>query len=126
MQSRRSRRHWISWVVALLAIAVALVWSSNAFQQCMNKSYYESSDYEPEKGLPKLFATLKWAKACTGGFLKENGEAITAFFTVVLGLSTVALWLSTRALWQVTSATLEHSERTAIRELRAYVSVKEI
>ena len=85
----------------------------------MNKSYYESSDHEPEKGVAQVFATLGWTKTCTGEFLKTDGEAITAFFTLVVGLFTVALWRSTRALWQVTDATLAHSERTAIRELRA-------
>lgn len=92
----------------------------------MNKSYYESSTYEPEKGVAQILATLRWTKVCTGEFLKVDGEAITAFFTLVVGLFTGALWLSTRALWQVTTDTLKHSERTAVRELRAYISVKEL
>jgi hypothetical protein len=61
----------------------------------MNKSYFESSDYGPPKGVAKIIATLRWDKVCTGEFLKEDGEAITAFFTLVLGLSTVGLWIST-------------------------------
>jgi hypothetical protein len=92
----------------------------------MDKSYYKNSAYEPEKGIAQIIGGLKWTKVCTGVFLKEDGEAITALFTLVVGLSTIALWHSTRALWQVTNATLDHSERTAVRELRAYVSVKEI
>ena len=122
------KKHWRSWFLAFLIIVVAagVVWFSDAFQQCMNKSYYESADYEPEKGIAQVFATLGWTKVCTGEFLKVDGEAITAFFTLVVGFFTGALWLSTRALWQVTADTLSHSERTAIRQLRAYVSVKEL
>jgi hypothetical protein len=120
--------HWRSYLIALIgcAFACAIVIFSDAFQQCMNKSYYESSDYEPEKGIAQILTTLQWTKVCTGEFLKMDGEAITAFFTLVVGLFTAALWRSTRALWDVTNSTLRHSERTAIRELRAYVSVKEL
>lgn len=122
------KKHWRSWFLAILIVAVvaAIVLFSDAFQQCMNKSYYESSDYEPEKGVAKIFATFRLTKVCTGEFLKVDGEAITAFFTLVVGLFTAALWRSTRALWQVNTDALNHSERTAIRELRAYVSVKEL
>jgi len=121
-------KHWRSWLIAILIVIVApaVVWFSDAFQQCMDKCYYESANYEPEKGIRQIFSTLGWAKTCTGQCLKEDGGAITAFFTLVVGFFTAALWLSTRALWQVTTDTLEHSERTAIRELRAYVSVDEI
>jgi hypothetical protein len=114
-------KHWRSWFIAFVIAAVAcgVVWFSDAFQQCMNKSNYESSDYEPEKGVAQIFATLRWTKVCTGEFLKVDGEAITAFFTLVVGLFTAALWLSTRRLWQVTNATLDHSEKTVVRELRA-------
>ena len=45
---------------------------------------------------------------------------------MVVGFFTAALWLSTRALWRVTDGTLNHFERTAIGELRAYVSIKEM
>ena len=122
------RKHSRLWFLAILTVAVAaaVVWFSDAFQQCMNEFYYESTDYEPEKGIAQILTTLRWTKICTGEFLKMDGEAITAFFTLVVGFFTAALWLSTRALWQVTTDTLNYSERTAIRELRAYVSVKEL
>jgi hypothetical protein len=122
---KRNRR---LWAVALLgaAIAILVVWFSDAFQNCMDKSYYESSDYAPKKGVAQILAALGWARTCTGEFLKVDGEAITAFFTLVVGFFTAALWLSTDKLWKVTNATLDHAERTSISELRAYVSVKEL
>jgi hypothetical protein len=124
------KKHWRSWAIASSA-AIIFIWvaiESDAFQNCMNmnKSYFESSDYGPPKGVAKIIATLRWDKVCTGEFLKEDGEAITAFFTLVLGLSTVGLWISTWNLWEVTNATLTHSEKTAERQLRAYVYLEVI
>lgn len=54
------------------------------------------------------------------------GEFAVAAFTLFLVIFTALLWGSTHRLWKVTSDTLTHAERTAIRQLRAYVSVKEI
>lgn len=92
----------------------------------MNQSYYKNADYKTEEGIAQILTALRWSKTCTGDFLKVDGEAITAFFTLVVGFFTAALWLSTRGLWQVTNATLAHAERASVRELRAYVSVREI
>jgi hypothetical protein len=115
------KKHWRSWIVFLLCVVFAalIVLFSDAFQQCINNTYSESTDYEPEKGVAQILTTLGWAKACTGQFLKEDGEAITAFFTLILGLFTGALWLSTRALWEVTNETLLHNKRVE----RAYVKM---
>jgi len=121
-----SKKHWRSLLITLLGIAIAflIVLFSDAFQQCMNQSYYESSDYEPKKGVTQIIGTLGWTKTCTGKFLKEDSEAITAFFTLVLGISTIGLWLSTQKLWKITDSTLRHAEGTARRELRAYIGVE--
>jgi len=81
-------------VIAFCGIAIG----TDAFQQCMNHSYYESSDHEPEKGIAQILRTLGWSKTCAGEFFSVDGEAITAFFTLVLGISTVALWGVTRTV----------------------------
>jgi hypothetical protein len=110
------KNHWKSWAIAFLAIII-FCWvgfASEAFQQCIIKSYYESSDHEPEKGIAQILSTLRWTETCAGEFFREDGEAITAFFTLVLGISTVALWWSTRDL-------VQGANKTAERELRAYV-----
>ena len=54
------KKKWRSWIVAIACIVVAIliVWFSDAFHQCMKQSYYESADYEPEKGIAQIFATL--------------------------------------------------------------------
>lgn len=54
------------------------------------------------------------------------GEFSVAAFTLFLVIFTGLLWGSTHKLWSVTVATLQHAERTAIRELRAYVSINKI
>jgi hypothetical protein len=115
------KKKWRSWIVAIACIVVAIliVWFSDAFHQCMKQSYYESADYEPEKGIAQIFATLGWTKTCTGAFLKENGEAITAFFTLVVGLFTAALWSSTERLWQ-------SSERDFISSNRPKLIIREV
>lgn len=75
--------------------ACAVVFFSDAFQDCMKQYYYESSDYEPEKGVALIFSTIGWTKTCAGSFFKEDGEAITASFTVILAISTILLWIVT-------------------------------
>lgn len=130
------KKKWRSWIVAIACIVVAIliVWFSDAFHQCMKQSYYESADYEPEKGIAQIFATLGWTKTCTGAFLKENGKAITAFFTLVVGLFTAALWSSTERLWQSSERDFLSSNRPKliIREVQrlppsqSHVEVQEI
>ena len=114
------KAHWRSWLTGLICcvFAFAVVFFSDAFQQCMNKSYYESSDYEPEKGFALIFSTLGWTKTCAGEFLKIDGEAITAFFTLVVGLFTAALWTSTDKLWRSGERQIQTSRQVAAIQAR--------
>ena len=114
------KKQWRSLTVALVCIVAAafVVWLSDAFQQCMNKSYYESSDHEPEKGIAQILPTLGWTKTCTGQFLKEDGEAITAFFTLVVGAFTAALWFSTDKLWRSSESQIQTSRQIAAIQAR--------
>jgi len=66
------KKHWSSWLIAVVTVALAgsIVWTSDAFQECMKESYYESSDYEPEKGVAQILPTLRWTKTCAGNFFK--------------------------------------------------------
>jgi hypothetical protein len=61
-----------------------------------------------------------------GEIIEQSDKVITALSGLAVAAFTGTLWWSTRKLWRVTAATLDHAERTAIRELRAYISVKEI
>jgi hypothetical protein len=99
-----------------IAVAGLAVWLSDPFQQCMKESHYESSDFEPAKSASQTIITLK---VCTGRFLKEDSEAVTAFFTLVIGLFTFALWQSTERLWQA-------SEKDFISSNRPKLIVREV
>lgn len=117
---RYLRQQWRSCLIAFLCVAFAaiVVCFSDAFQQCMNKAYYESSDYEPPKGIAQILAALGWAKVCTGEFLKVDGEAITAFFTLVVGFFTAALWASTDKLWRSSEYQIKTSRQVAAIQAR--------
>lgn len=110
--------HWLAWlmIAVILGVATWVVAGSEAFQHCISQAYYESADHEPKKGFSFFLSWVGWQKACTGLFLKENGEAITAFFTLVLAISTIGLWLATRALWRAGDAELEHLKEASERQ----------
>jgi hypothetical protein len=111
--------HWRAYALSLV-VALVSVWiilSSEAFQECVNKSYYESADKEPEKGVSLFLSWIEWRKACTGTFLKENGEAITALFTIILAFSTIGLWLSTNRLWDAGERQLKVVQDNFARQL---------
>lgn len=117
---RNLKKHWRSWFAVFLGISVILliVWFSDSFQQCINKSYKESSDYESKKGIAQIISTLGWAKTCAGQFLIDDGEAITAFFTLVVGLFTGALWLSTNKLWRSAEMQIETNRQIAADQMQ--------
>jgi hypothetical protein len=98
--------------------------SSSTFQECIHNTKNKEGEYAAQKGVAKIAKIYSIRRDCIGLFLHKNGEAITALFTVVLAFSTIALWLSTRELWRVTDKTLEHSEDTARKQLRAYMSAE--
>lgn len=54
----------------------------------------------------------------------EEPDSYVALFTGVLVIATAALWWSTRQLWRATNDTLKHAEKTAERQLRAYLVVE--
>jgi hypothetical protein len=60
-----------------------------------------------------------------GVFLRNNATeiaaSISAIATIFIALFTLTLKRSTDNLWEITNNTLKHSEKTAERQLRAYV-----
>jgi hypothetical protein len=57
-------------------------------------------------------------------FASHWAALIAALSVVVLAIFTVRLWLSTDRLWSVTHKALERAERSAKKEMRAYLSVE--
>jgi hypothetical protein len=109
------KRFWPAYLAALIIFA-AVEFHSEPFQECINKSYQESADKEPPERT--ILRRAELLTSCTGDFFKEDGEAITAFFTLILGVATIGLWLSTKGL-------VRSAEVTAKRQLRAYVGICE-
>jgi hypothetical protein len=115
-----------AWIIAALVLGASslILESSSTFQECIHNTKNKEGEYAAQKGVAKIAKIYSIRRDCIGLFLHKNGEAITALFTVVLAFSTIALWLSTRELWRVTDKTLEHSEDTARKQLRAYMSAE--
>jgi hypothetical protein len=113
------RKHWRSWVlIALCFFVLCLVAAeTDVFQECMNHSYYESSDHEPPKGFAVIISQLGWTQRCGGEFLIKDGEGITAFFTLVLGIATIGLWFSTRDLWKAGERQLRATRQAALASI---------
>jgi hypothetical protein len=102
------KKHWMTWATSFAALIFCWVAiSSDPFQQCMEKSYSESADHEPAKGISQIYSTLGWYRTCSAEFIIKDGEAITAFFTLVLSISTIALWLSNNKAVEAAKAAAE-------------------
>ena len=82
----------------------------------MKEHYPNTAPQDFEKSTPSFSIAFDAYRICLGRFTHDNAEAIIAAFTIILALSTIFLWVATRDL--VTGA-----EKTAERQLRAYVSV---
>jgi hypothetical protein len=95
---RPSRLPWIL-VAVVVAVAVWAVESSGPFQECV------------AAGKPTHGSILSVRRECLGEFVDENGEAITATFTVVLAVSTILLWFSTRDAAYAARAAADHIPR---------------
>jgi len=100
-------------------VAFLIVASSQTFQSCIGEHYHHESSETLPKGITQFLVTLKVGIGCTGEFVHKNAESIVALFTVILGIAT---WL----LWRATKKLVEGADKTAERQLRAYVFVKEI
>ena len=77
--------------VALIA-AAWLMFGSEIFQNCVRNNSNEQPNGSALQGLAHLFWVSRW---CSGVFLKENSEALTAMATAVMAIFTGTLWWAT-------------------------------
>jgi hypothetical protein len=113
-------------LVLTFAGAYVAVIESDSFQDCIERAQYKASQTPPYKNPSSVPVTLLMRERCIGSFVNDNANAIIALFTIVLAGSTIGLWFSTEQLWKVSNDTLDHAEKTAQRELRAYVHLKDV
>jgi hypothetical protein len=102
------------FVTVWLATAALIIWSSPSFQSCVSEHYHPEPSETFQKGLTQFLVALKIGVGCGGEFVHKNAESIIALFTIILGIAT---WL----LWRATKRLVEGADRTAERQLRAYV-----
>jgi hypothetical protein len=84
------------------------------------------------KDCPTFLSGLVVVGQIGADFIKhnDNDKVIIGAFTIVLAVSTIGLWLATvslqrttNSLWEAGERQLRHSEGTAERQLRAYLSI---
>jgi hypothetical protein len=103
-----------SIVVAVgFGLAFLILMTSPSFQACV-----QYHDENGGNGSPQEYASLlvyyRIVRPCLGEWLHKNGDALIALFTIILGIAT---WL----LWRATQSLVKGAEKTAERQLRAYV-----
>jgi hypothetical protein len=113
---------WVTVFIAALAFAAALiVGTSKTFQSCVQ----EANKHEGKQGITKLPVMLGIYRDCTGEFLHENGEAVTALFTIILAVSTIGLWAATNRLYKAGEEQRRSSERIAAEQRQSSERIAE-
>jgi hypothetical protein len=104
-----SRKFWLGFALVLFLIGIAFLLTPPYGNYC-----------ESEHADQKYCAAYEIAVA-VGAALEAHHGAITAVATAFIGWFTYTLWRSSEKMWIATQNTLRHAERTAERQLRAYV-----
>jgi hypothetical protein len=117
MQRRLLTAIWVTMVVAVLAAAALIVGTSKTFQSCV-----QEANEQAITGLPVVLGIYR---DCAGEFLHENGEAVTAFFTIILAVSTIGLWGATYHLYKAGEEQRLSSERIAAEQRQSSERIAE-
>lgn len=103
---------------ALIAVCWWVLQGSISFQSCIQQNQKQSSDNQSENYISAFATSANAYRDCLGEFVHDRKDEILVAFTVILAFSTIFLWVATRDL-------VKGSEKTARRQLRAYVFVGE-
>lgn len=112
MKWARTNRRNILWTVGLVWVAWFFVSSASFFQECVQAKQNADSENAFYESVSHFLIVLGIIRGCTGHFIHENGDAITALATVLLSIITYLLVKLGR----------EQSD-TAHVQLRAYVKL---
>lgn len=107
-----------------LGFVIWILCTSKPFQSCIREGKNHATEQSFQKGIAKITAPIGIYRDCLGDFIHQNGEAITALFTVVLAFSTIGLWLSTRNLWEAGERQIEefkHATETQSKNMEASI-----
>ncbi len=112
MDWARKHRATILWSVGLLWALWLFISSRSFFQECIQAQQNADAENAFYESVSNLLIALGVLRGCTGHFIHENGDAITALATVLLALITYLL------------VRLGHEQSNTTRaQLRAYLSV---
>jgi hypothetical protein len=91
----------ILFALSALLVVFAVGWSSS-FEHCVAEARQQEGAEQQKEGATHFFRVvvnhLHSTWRCTGHFIDENEGAITATFTVILGIATILLWYATSGL----------------------------
>ncbi|HET7083282.1 MAG TPA: hypothetical protein VFI23_00815 [Rhizomicrobium sp.] len=99
-----------------------LIWSSESFQSCIQTKQNADAEKAFYEGISQFLVAGGVLRGCTGYFLHQSGEAITALATIVIALFTWTLWRVSRDQGRLTQISIDDARIASQRELRAYVS----
>jgi len=83
------------------------------------------SQQSVEKSVPYLFIVFGRGNGCTGVFISQNKDAVSAISTFVIAIFTVTLWIATSRLWRATTSLWSASERQHAISNRAFVFIED-
>lgn len=98
----------------ILLVAAWVVDGSSSFKHCVQEKQQETSTNYPNKNLTAFRFELGIQRDCFVAFVKNHKDEVLAAFTILLTFATIFLWFATGDL-------VRGAERTAQRQLRAYV-----
>jgi hypothetical protein len=128
MAKRRLFRSYRIWIIGILGGLIAATWivaGSQSFQSCIQgyQPDYEDANFYKRAAVLRI-STDNDLETCLSAFLEKNEPSITAASVLFTAIFTFVLAVSTIGLWKQTDRLAKGTEDTAIRQLRAYVSVK--
>jgi hypothetical protein len=117
------RKYWLATLLVGMIFLLTVAWATSIIPHHVNDCTYNYETYA-EKCVPKH--TLLFALRNIFEFIEHNDKIIGALSGIAVAAFTGTLWWSTRKLWRVTNATLDHTEKTTKRQLRAYVMIEKV
>lgn len=106
-----------------ILISAALIWvcwwvlqGSSTFQTCIQQDQSQTANNHPEDYIAAFSIRADTYRDCLGDFVHDRKDEILVAFTVILAFSTIFLWVATRDL-------VSGADKTAERQLRAYVNI---
>jgi hypothetical protein len=109
-----------------LGVVIWILCTSKPFQQCVHEVKQKTAEQALPKRVSKISLSVGAYRECGGEFVHNNGEAVTAIFTVVLALSTIGLWGATRNLYEAGERQIKTSRQiAAIQARQTRASIRE-